>query len=79
MDIADLGIDLGKMVCSLAGIDGTGAVVPYRRLQLLRYPAHLPPCVVAMQACSGADPLRVVNAEITPRAILQRSRHSTVA
>ena len=27
MDIAVLGIDLGKAVCSLAGVDGTGAVV----------------------------------------------------
>ena len=27
MDIAVLGIDLGKTVCSVAGVDGTDAVV----------------------------------------------------
>ncbi len=57
MDIAVLGIDLGKTVCSLAGVDGTGAVVLRRRIQrfrLLEFLAQLPPCVVAMEACGGA-------------------------
>lgn len=57
MDIAVLGIDLGKTVCSLAGLDGTGAVVFRRRIQrfrLLDYLADLAPCVVAMEACGGA-------------------------
>jgi len=57
MDIAVPGIDLGKTVCSLAGLDGTGAVVFRRRIQrfrLLDYLADLAPCVVAMEACGGA-------------------------
>jgi len=32
MDIRLLGIDLGKAVCSLAGLDGTGAVEFRKRL-----------------------------------------------
>lgn len=54
MDIEVLGIDLGKAVCSLAGADGTGAVVLRKRLQrhrLLSFLKDLQPCVVAMEAC----------------------------
>ena len=57
MDIAVLGIDLGKTVCSLAGVDGPGALVVRRRIQrfrLLEFLAQLPPCVIAMEACGGA-------------------------
>ena len=57
MDIAVLGIDLGKTVCSLAGLDRSGAVVFRRRIQrfrLLGFLADLPPCIVAMEACGGA-------------------------
>lgn len=57
MDIAVLGIDLDKTVCSLAGVDGTGAVLLRRRVQrfqLLEFLAQLPPCIVAMEACGGA-------------------------
>ncbi|WP_415183759.1 hypothetical protein [Phaeovulum sp.] len=57
MEIAVLGIDLGKTVCSVAGVDGTGAVVMRKRVQrfrLLDFLAQLPPCVVAMEACGGA-------------------------
>jgi len=57
MEIAILGIDLGKTVCSVAGLDGTGAVVLRKRIQrfrLLDFLAKLPACVVAMEACGGA-------------------------
>ena len=57
MDIKVLGIDLGKTVCSLAGLDEAGAVVFRKRLQrhrLLDFLATLAPCVVAMEACGGA-------------------------
>jgi transposase len=50
MEIAVLGIDLGKTVCSVAGVDGTSAVVMRKRVQrfrLLEFLAQLPPCVVA--------------------------------
>ncbi|MGV8989236.1 MAG: hypothetical protein ACOH2H_23635 [Cypionkella sp.] len=52
MDIAALGIDLGNTVCSLVGVDGTGAVVLRRRIQrfrLLEFLTQLPPCVVTME------------------------------
>lgn len=57
MNIKVLGIDLGKTVCSLAGLDEAGAVVFRKRLQrhrLLGFLDTLPPCVVAMEACGGA-------------------------
>lgn len=57
MDIKVLGIDLGRTVCSLAGLDEAGAVMFRRRLQrhrLLDFLKGLPPCVVAMEACGGA-------------------------
>jgi len=57
MEISVLGIDLGKTVCSLAGLDCTGAVVFRKRIQrfrLLEFLSKLTPCVVAMEACGGA-------------------------
>ena len=51
MNIAVLGIDLGKSVCSLVGLDETGAVVMRRRAKretLVGLAAKLPPCLVAM-------------------------------
>ncbi|HHC29862.1 MAG TPA: IS110 family transposase [Rhodobacterales bacterium] len=57
MGIAVLGIDLGKTVCSLAGLDADGVVVFRKRIQrfrLLGFLANLGPCVVAMEACGGA-------------------------
>lgn len=57
MGIEVLGIDLGKTVCSLAGLDATGAVVYRKRLQrhrLLDFLEGLDPCIVAMEACGGA-------------------------
>jgi transposase len=55
MEVAVLGIDLGKNVCSLTGFDG-GKVTLRRRMKRDRLPAlaeRLPPCVVAMEACCG--------------------------
>jgi transposase len=46
--ISVLGIDLGKNVCSLVGLDASGAVVMRRKV---------PPCVVGMEACCGAHHL----------------------
>jgi transposase len=60
MQIAVLGIDLGKNSCSLAGMDATGAVVLRRRMQrdsVIKFAADLPACVVAMEACCGAHHL----------------------
>lgn len=57
MTIVTLGIDLGKTVCSLAGLDDSGSVMLSRRIQrhrLLAFLSTLPSCVVAMEACGGA-------------------------
>jgi transposase len=58
MDISVLGVDLGKNVCSVVGLDASGAVVLRRRAKrqtLIALAAKLPPCVVAMEACCGAS------------------------
>ena len=58
--ISVLGIDLGKNVCSVVGLDASGAVVLRRRAKRETLPmlaAKLPPCIVAMEACCGAHHL----------------------
>jgi transposase len=60
MKIVMLGIDLGKNLCSLAGLDRTGAVVFRRRMKresILPFTAQLESCTVAMEACCGAHHL----------------------
>jgi transposase len=60
MKIAVLGIDLGKNVCSIVGLDGSGAVILRRRVRrdtLIELVAKLPACVVGMEACCGAHHL----------------------
>jgi transposase len=60
MSIFVLGIDLGKNVCSLVGLDEAGAVVLRRRLRrdgVVDFVGKLPSCVVAMEACCGAHHL----------------------
>ena len=60
MEIAVLGIDLGKNSCSVVGLDGTGRVVMRRRMQrdsVIKFASKLTPCVVAMEACCGAHHL----------------------
>ena len=57
MQIAVLGIDLGKNSCSLVGLDQAGKVVMRRRMRretVIVFAAKLPVCVVAMEACCGA-------------------------
>ena len=60
MDISVLGVDLGKNVCSVVGLDASGAVVMRRRMRretLTALAEKLPPCVVGMEACCGAHHL----------------------
>src|SRR3954469_15223413 len=60
MQIAVLGIDLGKNSCSVVGLDASGRVVLRRRLQregVVKLAADLPGCVMAMEACCGAHHL----------------------
>jgi len=60
MRITVVGIDLGKNVCSLAGLDGSGQVVVRRRVRrenVLKLVSQLKPDIVAMEACGGAHHL----------------------
>lgn len=60
MDIITLGIDLGKNVCSVAGLDATGRVILRRRIRrssVLGFCKNLGSRIVAMEACCGAHHL----------------------
>src|ERR1700722_15452536 len=60
MDISVLGIDLGKNVCGVVGLDASGAVVMRRKVRretLVALAEKLAPCVVGMEACCGAHHL----------------------
>ncbi len=56
-DVTTLGIDLAKNVFALHAVDASGRVVmrrSVRRSQLSEVVAQLPPCLIRMEACSGA-------------------------
>ena len=56
MKIVMLGIDLGKNLCSLAGLDETGAVVLRRRIKrasLLAFTAQLETCTEPWKPAVG--------------------------
>jgi transposase len=58
--ISVLGVDLGKNICSVVGLDGSGAVVMRRRVRretLIALAEKLPQCVIGMEACCGAHHL----------------------
>jgi transposase len=60
LEIAVLGVDLGKNSCSVVGLDASGRVALRRRLHrdgVLKLATSLPACVVAMEACCGAHHL----------------------
>jgi transposase len=64
MEIVVLGIDLGKNLCSLVGLDGTGRVVRRRRMRrdsVAGFAGQFPGCVVAVEACCGAHFLGRLN------------------
>lgn len=58
MAIVTVGIDLAKNVFAIHGVDGAGRPVLVRpsvaRGKLLELVAALPPCLIGMEACSGA-------------------------
>ena len=57
MKILALGIDLGKTVFHLVGLDESGQVVVrkrYSRTQLLTFTSNLQAQLIGMEACSGA-------------------------
>ena len=60
MQIAILGIDLGKNSCNVVGLDVAGRVVLRRRLRrdgVIKLAAGMSGCVMAMEACCGAHHL----------------------
>jgi transposase len=67
MQIAVLGIDLGKNSCSIVALDHGGAVVLRRRMRregVIKFAGKLEACVVAMEACCGAHHLgRILRAQ----------------
>jgi transposase len=55
-----VGIDLGKTVFHLVGLDAPGNVIVKRRFsrtQLLSYFANTPVCLIGMEACCGSHHL----------------------
>ena len=67
MDIAVLGIDLGKNSCSVVALDSSGKVTLRRRMlrkTIVALTSKLTPCIIAMEACCGAHHLgRVLSAQ----------------
>src|SRR5258708_39969843 len=56
-EITTVGIDLAKSVFSLHGVDAAGKTVlrrTVRRDRLVETVASLSPCLIGMEACSGA-------------------------
>lgn len=56
-EITTIGLDLAKNVFHLVGCDAHGKVVKrkmLKRAKLAAYVANLPPCLIGMEACSGA-------------------------
>jgi transposase len=56
-EISTVGLDIGKTVSQVHGIDCSGAVVvrrELRRRQLLAWFSKLPPCLVGLEACPTA-------------------------
>jgi transposase len=55
--VTTVGVDLAKSVFSLHGVDAAGKTVlrrTVRRERLAQMVASLPPCLIGMEACSGA-------------------------
>jgi len=58
MKITTIGIDIAKSIFHLYAISKMGRYVKKKQLkrhQLLAYLARLEPCVIAMEACGGAN------------------------
>jgi transposase len=61
--VSTVGIDLAKNVFSVHGVDARGAVMIRRtvsRAKLTELVAQLSPCLIGMEACSGAQEWAIV-------------------
>jgi transposase len=57
MQVTTIGLDLGKRVFQVHGIDASGRAVVRRKLQrseIVAFFAALPPCLVGIEACATA-------------------------
>lgn len=77
MAIIRMGVDLAKNVFAVHGVDAAGKVLlarSVRREPLLEMLAAVPPCIVAMEACSGAHhwARRLLDLGHTPRLIVPK-------
>src|ERR1700680_2901454 len=57
--ICFVGIDVGKNSFHVVGLDGGGAIVlrqKWSRGQVAARFANMPPCLIGMEACVGAQP-----------------------
>ena len=57
MEITTIGLDIGKRVFQLHGVDAAGKAVLRRKLQrseVLAFFKALPPCLVGIEACGTA-------------------------
>jgi transposase len=58
MNIKTIGLDIAKRIFHLVGVNEAGKIVKKKQLkrkQVLRYFANLEPCIIAMEACGGAN------------------------
>lgn len=56
--IHTIGIDLAEAIAHLVGMDARGELVvrkKFSRLQLLRFRANRPACLIGMEACGGSN------------------------
>ena len=57
MNVTTIGIDLAKNTFSLHGVDSRGKILfrkTLARAKLMPFLAQQPPCLIGMEACSGA-------------------------
>jgi transposase len=67
--ISVLGVDLGKNLCSVVGLDAAGAVAMRRKVRretLIALAEKLPPCVVWMEACCAP----IISAACLPPTVM---------
>src|SRR5262249_12822660 len=87
-EVTTIGLDLGKHVFQVHGVDAGGATVlrkQLRRAQVLAFFSRLPPCLVGLEACATAHywarELRALGHEVRlmpaqyVKAYIKRNKH----